>query len=174
MYTNRVEWKQQQPLFCSMLIVISWRGEHASHCLRLSSFNRNAVSSVLPVSSEFHARIHTLLQTMEHRDVARLKSPTVTGKIMNELDLRKDRPAQGLPRLYLFIFHPSASRSSLPLTAGINSSINGSLATTLLPALRDRKETWRRRESGSLISGYSIFLLSRSTILESGTGPSIT
>lgn len=51
---------------------------------------------------------------MEHRDVARLKSPAVTGKIMNELELRKDRPVRGLLRLYLFIFHPSMGRSFLP------------------------------------------------------------
>lgn len=87
---------------------------HAFHCLWLSFFNRIAVSSVLPVSSKFHARIHTLLQTMEHREVARLKSPAVTGKIMNELELRKDRPVRGLLRLYLFIFHPSTGRSFLP------------------------------------------------------------
>lgn len=90
-----------------MRIVIS-RKREVSLNLWLSFSNRNAVSSVLSVSSKFHARIHTLLQTMEHRDVARLKSPTATGRVMNELNLRKDRHVQGLLQLYLFIFHPSA------------------------------------------------------------------
>lgn len=91
----------------SQILIIIWEREHAFSRLRLSFFNRNAVSSVLSVSSKFHARIHTLLQTIEHRDVARLKSPTATGKIMNELNLRKGSPCARVTRVIYLFFTPS-------------------------------------------------------------------
>lgn len=151
------------------------RGERAFRCLLLSFSNRNAVSSVLSVSSEFHARIHTLLQTMEHRDVARLKSAAVTGKIMNELDLRKDRPAQGLLRLYLFIFHPS--------TRSIFSCPNGWYKFSYKWLLSDNVTASSARQKGNLattrerfanFSALCLLIVEQSPILRSGTGLLIT
>lgn len=99
------------------------------------------------MSSEFHARIHTLLQTMEHRDVARLKSPTVTGKIMNEADSRKESPrvkgwVASLPLSAVFIYFSPFS-TLLPNGRYIILSINGSLTATTVVTASFRETEWK-------------------------------